>query len=157
MRPEKLWTIVVVLGPKSETMLQANRIRDDREKVLAGLRKRNLKDAESLVDAAINIDKERRRKQVLRDEASAELNTLSSRIGGLMKDGKKAEADQLRADISGSQGARSVVVDCRLELDDCVHLKTLLKKYAIRSRRLGRVMRSSAAWRSARWRWMVWR
>ncbi len=103
MRPEKLWTIVVVLGPKSETMLQANRIRDDREKVLAGLRKRNLKDAESLVDAAINIDKERRRKQVLRDEASAELNTLSSRIGGLMKDGKKAEADQLRADISGKK------------------------------------------------------
>lgn len=86
-------------------MLQVTTIRDNRDKVLAGLAKRNLKETEALVDAALNHDKERRRKQVLRDDANAELNTLSAKIGGLMKEGKKAEADALRADISGKKEA----------------------------------------------------
>jgi len=84
-------------------MLQLTTIRDNRESVLAGLAKRNLKEAEALVDAAIHHDKERRRKQVLRDEANAELNSLSTRIGGLMKEGKKSEAESLRSDISGKK------------------------------------------------------
>jgi len=86
-------------------MLLLNAIRDDRDHVLAGLKKRNLKDAEALVEAAVHHDKERRRKQVLRDEASAELNSLSATIGGLMKEGKKAEAEELRAAISGKKEA----------------------------------------------------
>lgn len=86
-------------------MLQVSTIRENRESVLAGLAKRNLKDAASLVDAAIHHDKERRRKQVVRDEASAELNSLSAKIGGLMKEGKKAEAEAMRADISGKKEA----------------------------------------------------
>lgn len=98
--------IVVVLRRQRETeMLQLTTIRDERENVLAGLKKRNLKDAEALVEAATLHDKERRRKQVLRDEASAELNTLSAKIGGLMKEGKRAEADNLRAAISGKKEA----------------------------------------------------
>jgi len=86
-------------------MLQVNRIRDDRDKVLAGLAKRNLLEATSLVDAALDIDKNRRRKQVLRDEASAELNTMSAKIGGLIKEGKKTEAEVLRSAISGKKEA----------------------------------------------------
>lgn len=84
-------------------MLQVNRIREERDKVLTGLKKRNLKEAESLVDTALGHDKERRRKQVLRDEASAELNAMSAKIGGLMKEGKKTEADELRGVIAGKK------------------------------------------------------
>jgi len=90
-------------------MLQVTTIRENRESVLAGLAKRNLKDAVSLVDGAIHHDKERRRKQVVRDEASAELNSLSAKIGGLMKEGKKSEAEALRADISGKKEAIKVL------------------------------------------------
>jgi seryl-tRNA synthetase len=86
-------------------MLLTTTIRDNREKVLLGLRKRNLADAEILVDAAIERDKERRRKQVLRDEANSVLNSLSAKIGGLMKEGKKTEADALKADIAGKKDA----------------------------------------------------
>ncbi len=86
-------------------MLQITTLRDNRDQVLAGLRKRNLRDAEALVDAALLHDKERRRKQVARDEANAELNALSARIGGLMKEGKKAEAEELRTSISGKKEA----------------------------------------------------
>lgn len=86
-------------------MLQITTLRDNRDQVLAGLRKRNLRDAEALVDTALLHDKERRRKQVARDEANAELNALSARIGGLMKEGKKAEAEELRTSISGKKEA----------------------------------------------------
>jgi len=86
-------------------MLQVNIIRDDRERVLAGLKKRNFKEAEALVDAAIDYDKDRRRKQVLRDEASAEVNSFSAQIGSLMKEGKKAEAEQLRSQVAGKKEA----------------------------------------------------
>ena len=86
-------------------MLQVTTIRENRDKVIDALRKRNLRDAEALVDAALTHDKERRRKQVARDEASAELNALSARIGGLMKEGKKTEAEELRVTISGKKEA----------------------------------------------------
>lgn len=86
-------------------MLLTTTIRDNRDKVLAGLKKRNLADAEALVDAALEHDKERRRKQVLRDEASATLNSLSAKIGVLMKEGKKAEAEALKTDIVGKKEA----------------------------------------------------
>ncbi len=86
-------------------MLQVNNIREDRARVLAGLKKRNFSEAEALVEAAMGHDKERRRKQVLRDEANAELNTLSAQIGGLMKEGKKAEAEQIRSQVAGKKEA----------------------------------------------------
>ncbi len=86
-------------------MLQANTIRDNKERVLTGLKKRNLKDAEQLVDAVLEYDKERRRIQVVRDEASAELNVLSAQIGGLMKEGKRAESDQIRGQVGGKKEA----------------------------------------------------
>lgn len=73
--------------------------------MLAGLKKRNFSEAEALVEAAMGHDKERRRKQVLRDEANAELNTLSAQIGGLMKEGKKAEAEQIRSQVAGKKEA----------------------------------------------------
>ena len=86
-------------------MLQVNTIRDNKERVLAGLKKRNLKDAEQLVEAALEYDKERRRIQVVRDEASAELNVLSAQVGGLMKEGKRSEADQIRGQVGGKKEA----------------------------------------------------
>lgn len=86
-------------------MLQVANIRDNKDKVLEGFKKRNLKDAEQLVDTALAHDKERRQKQVLRDAASAELNLLSAQIGSLMKDGKKIEAEQIRAQVGGKKEA----------------------------------------------------
>ncbi|NOT75403.1 MAG: serine--tRNA ligase [Cyclobacteriaceae bacterium] len=84
-------------------MLQINVIRDNQEKVLAGLKKRNFKEADQLVAEAIHHDKERRKKQVARDEVSADVNAMSTQIGGLMKQGKKEEAEQLRAQVAGKK------------------------------------------------------
>ncbi|HPI81586.1 MAG TPA: serine--tRNA ligase, partial [Cyclobacteriaceae bacterium] len=78
-------------------MLQVNVIREEREKVIAGLLKRGFKDAAPLVDKVIALDKGRRGKQLEHDEVLAEANKLAREIGNLMKAGKKEEAGAIKA------------------------------------------------------------
>ena len=66
-------------------MLQINVLREEREKVITGLLKRNFNEASELVDKAIALDKSRREKQLKNDELLAEANKLAKEIGNLMK------------------------------------------------------------------------
>lgn len=84
-------------------MLQLSVIRENPEKIIEGLNKRNLKDARELVTKALDLDKDRRRIQVSRDEASSEINTLSAKIGTLIKEGKREEAEQVKQQVSGKK------------------------------------------------------
>ena len=78
-------------------MLQINTVREERDKIIEGLAKRNLKNAAELVDQVISLDKKRRELQQKNDEILGEVNRLSKEIGGLMKSGKKEEADSIKA------------------------------------------------------------
>ena len=77
-------------------MLLVSYLRDHRQEALEGLKKRNLKDAEQMVDNAISIDKKRRETQTELDRILAESNTISKQIGQLMKEGKKEQAEQIK-------------------------------------------------------------
>jgi seryl-tRNA synthetase len=81
-------------------MLQVTHIRDQREKVVAGLKKRGLKDVEELIDQAITLDNKRKDTQKQADDLKAKSNTESKKIGELMKAGKADEASALRATIA---------------------------------------------------------
>lgn len=81
-------------------MLQLNVIREQTEKVLLGLSKRNLKEAGELVGKVIETDRLRRETQQLLDDIKAKSNADSKRIGELMKAGKADEATALRAAIA---------------------------------------------------------
>ncbi|MNJ99462.1 Serine--tRNA ligase [compost metagenome] len=72
-------------------MLQTAFIRENREKVIQALAKRNF-DASSLVDEVIALDEKRRATQVELDTVLSESNKLSKDIGELMKAGEKAKA-----------------------------------------------------------------
>lgn len=76
-------------------MLQTAFIRDNREKVIQALGKRNF-DATPLVDEVIALDEKRRSTQVALDTILSESNKLSRSIGELMKAGKKDEAAGLK-------------------------------------------------------------
>lgn len=78
-------------------MLQINVIREERERVIAGLLKRNFNEASELIDKAIALDKSRREKQLKNDDLLAEANKLAKEIGNLMKSGKKEEAEGIKA------------------------------------------------------------
>lgn len=73
-------------------MLQISYIRENKEKVLTGLKKRNFGELE-LVEQAIALDEKRRALQTELDEALSKSNKFSKEIGALMKEGKKEEAE----------------------------------------------------------------
>ncbi|AXG73830.1 serine--tRNA ligase [Flavobacterium arcticum] len=76
-------------------MLQTVFIRENREKVIQALGKRNF-DAQALVDEIIALDEKRRSTQAELDTVLSESNKLSKDIGALMKAGEKAKATLLR-------------------------------------------------------------
>lgn len=76
-------------------MLQVPFIRDHREKVIEGLKKRNL-DAVQMIDEVIALDETRRRLQTDLDNTLAESNNLSKEIGNLYKSGQTDKANALK-------------------------------------------------------------
>ncbi len=76
-------------------MLQITFIRENQEKVIKALAKRNI-DATSIVDEVIQLDEKRRATQVELDNILSESNKLSKDIGELMKSGEKYKAAILK-------------------------------------------------------------
>lgn len=77
-------------------MLLVNQIRENYEGVLAGLQKRNFPNAQAVLGQALEIDDLRKSTQSQRDQIQAESNAISKQIGALMKEGKAAEATEIR-------------------------------------------------------------
>ncbi|NHM06561.1 serine--tRNA ligase [Flavobacterium sp. CYK-4] len=76
-------------------MLQIGFIRENQEKVITALAKRNL-DAKAIVEEVVALDEKRRAAQVELDNTLSESNKLSASIGELMKAGEKAKAAILK-------------------------------------------------------------
>ncbi len=81
-------------------MLQVSYIREEKEKVIQGLKKRRVRDIEASIDAVIALDLTRRQTQQQHDTLLSESNALAREIGSMMKAGKKAEAEALKARTS---------------------------------------------------------
>lgn len=77
-------------------MLQANYIAQNRDAVVAGLQKKHFKDTDK-VDQIIAIDEKRRKVKYELDEILAQQNTIAKEVGQLFAQGKRAEADVLKA------------------------------------------------------------
>jgi seryl-tRNA synthetase len=72
-------------------MLEIQRIRTEKEAVIAGLKKRNI-DASETVESLLSIDQKWRNSKTELESISAELNLLAKEIGELFKQGKQDEA-----------------------------------------------------------------
>jgi len=83
-------------------MLQVNYIRENREKVLERLSVRNFKQPE-LVDEIIKFDEERRQTQTSMDNLSAIANANAKQVGELMRNGKKDEAEEIKAQTAANK------------------------------------------------------
>jgi seryl-tRNA synthetase len=77
-------------------MLQVSFIRENREKVLERLTVKNFKQLD-LVDEIISLDDQRRSTQTSMDNVAAEANAAAKQIGDFMRNGKKDEAEALKA------------------------------------------------------------
>ena len=81
-------------------MLTLQCLREERDRVLDALAKRHI-DATATVDQILDLDAKRRATQTELDQVLAESNSLSRHIGGLMREGKKAEAEEVKAKTAG--------------------------------------------------------
>ena len=81
-------------------MLTLQTLRDHRDDVLSALAKRHI-DATAMVDGVLSKDAERRSAQTELDHVLSESNTLSRQIGGLMREGKKEEAEAIKNRTAG--------------------------------------------------------
>ena len=81
-------------------MLTLQSLREERERILQALAKRNI-DATESIDRALRLDAERRATQGELDEALARANALAKEVGGLMKSGATAEAEALKSEAAG--------------------------------------------------------
>ena len=79
-------------------MLDLNYVRENLEKVRAGLETRGV--APAAMDSFVEADAERRRVIAESDQLNAARNTASREIGALMKDGKREEADARRKEVN---------------------------------------------------------
>ncbi|MEI9919043.1 MAG: serine--tRNA ligase [Bacteroidota bacterium] len=84
-------------------MLQLQVLRDQTQKVIAGLTKRNFREAESIVNEVLLVDTDRRATQGLLDDIRAKSNADSKKIGELMKAGKSEEATTLRNAVAADK------------------------------------------------------
>ncbi len=102
-------------------MLPIQLFRQDKELVLAGLKKKNFKETE-LVDTIINLDERRRVLQVENDNIANAANTAAKAIGAHMAKGEKEQAEVLKAQVSaGKEKAKEIaqaLADLENELND---------------------------------------
>ncbi len=81
-------------------MLQLSFIRENKELTIRGLYKKRVKNPEQIIEDLLALDNKRRETQTERDGVLARSNAISKEIGGLMKAGKKQEAETLKAETS---------------------------------------------------------
>ncbi|MGN6569327.1 MAG: serine--tRNA ligase [Flavipsychrobacter sp.] len=80
-------------------MLSIQLFRQNKELILAGLKKKNFKELE-LVDKIIALDEQRRQLQLQNDNLAASVNAASKNIGQLMAKGNKEEAEKLKVEVA---------------------------------------------------------
>lgn len=95
-------------------MLTLKSILENRDEVVRRLGKKHFAAAAEMIDKVIDIDKVRRTTQRELDDVLSQINQKSKAIGGLMKEGKKVEAEaakQLVAELK----SRSAEMRTRME------------------------------------------
>lgn len=80
-------------------MLTLALIKENPEEVIKRLAVKQF-DGREAINRVLELDKQRRAAQTIRDNQAAELNKMAARIGGLMKEGKKAEAEEVKTEVA---------------------------------------------------------
>ena len=81
-------------------MLTLKLITEETERVIRGLEKKHFKDAEQAINNVIDTDKKRREAQRKLDQVKQQSKQLATQIGQLMKQGNRAEADNIKSQVA---------------------------------------------------------
>lgn len=97
-------------------MLTLKLLREQPQFVIERLAVKNF-DAKEIVNRILAADADRRAAQTELDACLAEQNSLSKKIGGLMKEGKKQEAEEVKAKVQELKG-KSAELQARMDAAD---------------------------------------
>lgn len=106
-------------------MLPIQLFRQERDRVIAGLEKKNFKEIQ-LVDRIIELDELKRQVQVENDALAASMNSAAKSIGQLMAQGKKEEAESAKAEVAQNKEQAKVIADKLTAIEKELH-DTLVK------------------------------
>ena len=81
-------------------MLTLKLITEETERVIRGLEKKHFKDAEQAINNVIDTDKKRREAQRKLDQVKQQAKQLATQIGQLMKQGNRAEAENIKSQVA---------------------------------------------------------
>ena len=81
-------------------MLTLKLITEETERVVKGLEKKHFPNAREAVEKVLEYDKIRRETQQKLDSNKQQQNKISKQIGGLMKEGKRDEAEKIKAQVA---------------------------------------------------------
>lgn len=101
-------------------MLQIQLFRQDKERIIEGLKKKNFKNLE-IVDEIIALDEQKRQIQQTSETFQAQVNQASREIGQLMAAGNKEEAEAKRSEVNRlkedakAAGVQLAELEARLE------------------------------------------
>ena len=98
-------------------MLQVKYILDNKEKVIEGLKKRNL-DSDSLIQEIIELNIKRKDRISKVEILRAEGNKMSKAIGELFKKGKNEEANEAKSKVQAIKGEQKSLEDGLHEIEN---------------------------------------
>ncbi len=86
-------------------MLTLKLISEETERVIKGLEKKHFNNAKETIEKVLEYDRMRREYQQKLDSNKQQQNLLSKQIGGLMKEGKKDEANEIKNKVAELKAA----------------------------------------------------
>ncbi len=98
-------------------MLDIKFVRENPDKVKENIKNKFQEEKLSLVDEVIALDEKKRKTQVEADGIRASRNKLSKEIGKLMGQGKKEEAEAVKAQVSANAARLAELEEAETELD----------------------------------------
>ena len=81
-------------------MLTLKLITEETDRVISGLEKKHFKGAREAIDEVLAVDRKRREAQQQLDKNLSEAKKMAAQIGAMMKEGKRAEADAVKAEVA---------------------------------------------------------
>ncbi|MBR2245231.1 MAG: serine--tRNA ligase [Prevotella sp.] len=99
-------------------MLTLKLITEETDRVIRGLEKKHFKGAKEAIDEVLAVDKRRREAQQKLDANLSEAKKMAAQIGGLMKEGKKAEAEAIKESVSKMKESNKQLEDTMNEAQE---------------------------------------
>ncbi len=104
-------------------MLTLKMITEETEKVISGLEKKHFKGAREAIAEVMAIDKERREAQTQLDRNLSDAKKLAAEIGGLMKQGRKDEAEAIKAQVAALKETNAALEQKKADAEQALTAK----------------------------------